>query len=442
MDLIGFLLGFGLLQGVILALVLMAARSGHRQANAIMAALVASIALYLLQRWLVRIGFWLDHPDMAFVLWPIKFIWGPLLYLYTVSLTGGRFNKYPQLHFVPAMLMFLYINIPFWQISSDQQKELLNYLSSVRNDPVQKELIFGFLNSYTRFLIETGLQSFIFTPQLAVYCVLVLVQIKKHNQHLEQHYSSLEAMNLRWLRLLIMTCLIYLGIYLLFNRLPFLLFEDFDRFTPAASASALVLVILIYGIALSGLFQPSLISGVLQARDNEQEGDSVPSGDSPASGESTQRPVEKADMATINAEKSDAPDEGNGKYLRSGLSMSDAQRFKMKLMAAMQDQELYLNCDLTLPDLAEATGLSAHQISQVINGQMNENFFSFVNSYRIELARRMLLDPKTAGMPIVELAIEVGFKSKSSFYDAFKRTTDMTPTQYKKTRAESCESEA
>ena len=49
-----------------------------------------------------------------------------------------------------------------------------------------------------------------------------------------------------------------------------------------------------------------------------------------------------------------------------------------------------------------------------------------------QLARRMLLDPETASMPIVELAVEVGFKSKSSFYDAFKRATNMTPTQFKK----------
>ncbi|WP_237443362.1 helix-turn-helix domain-containing protein [Sinobacterium norvegicum] len=57
---------------------------------------------------------------------------------------------------------------------------------------------------------------------------------------------------------------------------------------------------------------------------------------------------------------------------------------------------------------------------------------SFVNNYRIEAARRILLDPDTSNMPIVELAIEVGFKSKSSFYDAFKRATNMTPTQFKR----------
>src|SRR5210317_1879131 len=112
--------------------------------------------------------------------------------------------------------------------------------------------------------------------------------------------------------------------------------------------------------------------------------------------------------------------------------MEDAQRFKMMLMAAMQEEELYLDCELTLPDLARKTGLTPHQVSQVINGQMNQNFFSFVNNYRIQLARKLLAEPDTREMPIVELALEVGFKSKSSFYDAFKKATRMTPTQFKK----------
>ena len=64
--------------------------------------------------------------------------------------------------------------------------------------------------------------------------------------------------------------------------------------------------------------------------------------------------------------------------------------------------------------------------------QLNQKFFSFVNNYRIQRAKDMLAEPATSGMPIVELALEVGFKSKSSFYDAFKKVTDMTPTQFKR----------
>ena len=127
-----------------------------------------------------------------------------------------------------------------------------------------------------------------------------------------------------------------------------------------------------------------------------------------------------------------APDPQPTKYARSSLSTDDAQRYKIRLMQTMQEQKLYLDCDLTLRDLAEHAGLSYHQASQVINGQMNQRFFSFVNNYRIQLAKELLADPKTSKMAIVDLAMEVGFKSKSSFYDAFKKVTQVTPTQFKK----------
>ena len=119
--------------------------------------------------------------------------------------------------------------------------------------------------------------------------------------------------------------------------------------------------------------------------------------------------------------------------------MEAAQRYQIALMKIMQEKQLYLDGDLTLPSLAQAAGLTTHQASQVINGQMNQNFFSFVNNYRIQLAKRMLLDPKTSAMPIVELAFEVGFQSKSAFYESFKRATNMTPTQFKKTGLASSE---
>ncbi|MEH6593408.1 MAG: helix-turn-helix domain-containing protein [Halioglobus sp.] len=70
-----------------------------------------------------------------------------------------------------------------------------------------------------------------------------------------------------------------------------------------------------------------------------------------------------------------------------------------------------------------------------MNEHMNKSFFSFVSDYRIQLAKDLMTAPKTRNMPIVDLALEVGFKSKSSFYNVFKKNTQMTPSQFKKTVA-------
>jgi len=436
MDLIEFLYGVGLLQGVVLAGVLLYARSGHRQANTIMATLVLIAAASLLQKLMVGAGFFDEFPQFALLYYPLRFTWGPLLYLYALSLTGGQLSHRQWWHFLPMILIFLKINLPFWQVDIDQQRMLLSYLWNPQGGLQQEALVLEHVGILGRLSTESRGDSLIFALQFAAYCFLVIRLLGGHNQRLERHFSSLEHMNLRWLRALTIACLVFLGLLLLFNRIPLLVDDVYDTSTLFANVHAILLVALFYAAAISALLQPSLLSGVMQARDSEPEwGKDRQTRSAPADDEASisnnQTRIE------IHSEEARLTEEGNGgkkdqKYQASRISAGDGQRYKIKLMEVMQEEDLYLDADLTLPILAEAAGLTAHQASQVLNGQMNQNFFSFVNNYRIDLAKRLLTDPDTKGMPVVELAVEVGFKSKSSFYDAFKRTTSMTPTQFKR----------
>ncbi len=400
-DLVGFLYVSGIVQGLILLPVLLFARSGHRQANLLMAALVTSITLDVLRGWGVTIGFWSEYPTFAATLYPLRFAWGPLLYLYAVSLTTGTLHRQQLGHFVPAIAVFLFVNLRYWNLDVTEQIALIEQLRTTSNAGDESALI-------TR--------SLLFTISFGSYCLMTLNQVKRHNQRLEQHFSSLDKMNLNWLRTLSLICLVYLGCYLVFHRIPAITSDQFDINSITARLPLTVLTILMYCIAIRGLFQPSLIGGVTQAEVSEIR---LPKKISPES-------TAVAENTSVVEAKS------KQKYQRAKLDIEEAQRHKIKLMEVMESQELYLDSELTLPDLAKACDLSVPLVSQVLNSQMNQNFFSFINSYRIQLAQRMLIDEETSNMPIVELAIEVGFKSKSSFYDAFKRATNMTPTQYKK----------
>lgn len=442
MNLAGFLYGFGALQGVILAGILLAMRSGHRFANAIMAVLVVTMALTVLNRMLLHMGLWVEAPALALTIHPLSYTWGPLLYLYAFSLTGSPLQLRQLLHFLPAVLLFLAINIPFWQLTSMQQQDLVSYLWHLRNDPAQEALIWEFVPEYWRLLIDFQVNTLVFALQFSAYCLLLLVQLKGHNQRLQQHFSSIEHMNLRWLRVLTIAGLVFVGLFVVFNLLPMLLIEQFDRTAVQANTHIFFLIVLIYGIGIAALFQPSLIGGVLQARNSEPNPGVVtvatleptpsPTLNPGSEGTTSDKTVPASDESADPVSETETETETTGKYERSGLSVEAAQRYQFTLMEIMQQEKLYLDGDLTLPGLAEAAGLTTHQVSQVINGQMNQNFFSFVNNYRIQLAKRLLLDPKTSSMPIVELTFEVGFQSKSSFYEAFKKVTNMTPTQFKK----------
>jgi len=467
MDLVELLYGIGFVQGVVLAGILLYARSGHRLANAIMAALVLVTAANLLQKLMILSGVFYDYPQFALLNYPLRYTWGPLLYLYALSLTGGQLSHRQWWHFLPAIVYFLASSPGFWQADIEHQRMLLSYLWNPQGESVQETMALGGMGSFWSFAIEFQLGYLFFALQLACYCTMVLRRVADHNRRLQLHFSSLEHMTLRWLRALAIACLGYLALLLLFNRFPVLLIDYYDASTLLANLHSILLVVLFYTAAVKALLQPSLIRGVAQAMDSEPflerhfeqtrekqaqteklpEPQSEPEPQLEPQPQSEPQPteVDAGDLQPSDLETAASPaveQEAGGaerqdKYRRSKLSTEDAQRYKIKLIEIMQDEALYLSSDLTLPELAETAGLTAPQVSQVLNGQMNQNFFSFVNNYRVEAARGILLDPETSNMPIVDLALEVGFKSKSSFYDAFKRATHMTPTQFKRTMAQS-----
>ncbi len=94
----------------------------------------------------------------------------------------------------------------------------------------------------------------------------------------------------------------------------------------------------------------------------------------------------------------------------------------------MEQNKHHLNPELTLPLLAEKTSFYRNELSEVINSQSGSSFYHFVNSYRIEHFKKLLMQDRNAN--ILDLAFASGFNSKGAFYNAFKRITGITPRQY------------
>jgi len=103
-----------------------------------------------------------------------------------------------------------------------------------------------------------------------------------------------------------------------------------------------------------------------------------------------------------------------------------------RIQEYMTEQEPYLESNLTLENLARRLNIPSHELSLLINHQLGKHFFDFVNAYRIKKAQQLLIDPSQKSKTVLEILYEVGFNSKSSFNTAFKKHTDMTPTQYRK----------
>jgi AraC-like DNA-binding protein len=116
------------------------------------------------------------------------------------------------------------------------------------------------------------------------------------------------------------------------------------------------------------------------------------------------------------------------KYAKSSLTDS-AQLFE-QIKEIVIEEKLYLDFDLKLNNFAQKLEHSIHHISQAVNQNAKMSFPDFISSFRIEEAKKKLMESKPA--TIFAISLDVGFNSKAAFYAAFKKHTQMTPSEYKK----------
>ncbi|KIO52243.1 helix-turn-helix domain-containing protein [Flavobacterium hibernum] len=104
----------------------------------------------------------------------------------------------------------------------------------------------------------------------------------------------------------------------------------------------------------------------------------------------------------------------------------------IKLKQYMAEEKPFLNPSLTIQDVSAAIQIPVRDLSLLINHKLEQHFYDFVNTYRIENAMNILKDVTKSKVTILEILYDVGFNSKSSFNTAFKKHTGNTPTTYRK----------
>ena len=119
------------------------------------------------------------------------------------------------------------------------------------------------------------------------------------------------------------------------------------------------------------------------------------------------------------------------KYEKSSLTAERSQRHLAKLLQFMEAEKPYIDGNLTVQKLAEKLSIPAPHLSQTINEQLGQTFSDFLNSYRVEEAKRRLLNPAFKHLSVLGIAEDVGFNTKSSFNAVFKKHTNTTPSEFR-----------
>jgi AraC-like DNA-binding protein len=117
-------------------------------------------------------------------------------------------------------------------------------------------------------------------------------------------------------------------------------------------------------------------------------------------------------------------------YAVSTLSRIDCDNVVAEIKRLFEMEKIYEDENLSLNQLAELTKLSSHQLSELINTQFQMGFSRLVRQYRVEAAKKMLIDEPRAS--VLSVGLSVGFTSQSNFYVAFKEFTGIVPGQFRK----------
>lgn len=120
----------------------------------------------------------------------------------------------------------------------------------------------------------------------------------------------------------------------------------------------------------------------------------------------------------------------NGKYRNSALSKDDSKVHLKMIMEFMNHDKPYLDPELSLPLLAEQLEMKPHQISQILNSELGESFYEFLNEFRFEEVKLRLQQSKYKHLTIQAIAMDSGFNNKNTFNKVFKKRTGITPSQF------------
>jgi YesN/AraC family two-component response regulator len=119
------------------------------------------------------------------------------------------------------------------------------------------------------------------------------------------------------------------------------------------------------------------------------------------------------------------------RYERSGLSDREAEQLGKSLVHFMEHAQPWKDSELTLADLAAQLDSTPHKLSEVVNTEIGQTFYDFVNGYRVREVQRRIKAGEARSLKMLALAMDAGFASKSTFNQVFKKHTSQTPSDFR-----------
>jgi len=384
-NLILLIAASGILQAILLAALLYFNSKSDKSVNVFLSLYILCVSILMLIPAAQQLFSW----QVVLYIMPFPLLIGPFLYLYVRSFKETITWHKAWSHFL-LFFIFLFLNLLLPSLANKYQsshqvpeESLLNPASNIR-------------------IIMRVIRN----VQMIIYYFLAKRTLASYQKSIHQLFSEISRINLNWVRWLINGYLfLIISLLILFYyvvRYP-------DQFDLLIVINTTIITPYIYLITFKGLTQPTL----WQIKEGNGR-------------------KEKLEKEIHEAEKIESlkKDKKKNQSLK-GPQENKIEEIISRIREIMQQEKLYQETELTLQNLADKIEFPSYQVSQAINEGMKKNFYDLVNGYRVEEAKRLLLDLKNKNFTILSIGFEAGFNSKTTFNTVFKKFTGLTPTEYR-----------
>lgn len=382
-------------------------------------ALLLLLPTLIVSQWMLGYAGWYDSHDgystvMFYVPWQLGLLMGPGYYLYFRSLTNQEFRLWPHAwrHLLPGLAQVsLFAGVALLDLGWRRglhHEVLPDFYGTKGAAAVWRDELFEFIN-------------WVGVALLVGYGLRMLADYRRYRRYLDDNFSDSERLRFARLQQLLVLQVLVLALGLGGTLLNYLFELSYD----AAWYLFALRGILIYGLIVVGV-QANYAAATSPLRFEPAGG----VGEAPEAPTAVV-PATRAAATSLPEARAAAPDGvivSEAAPLLATLS-PELEPWRDRLLRLMADEQPWLEPELTLAELANRLRTHAALLSKVINAGCGQNFNDFVNSYRVQEARRKLADPRFAHYSLVGVALESGFNSKSTFNRVFKKLLGQAPSE-------------